>query len=54
MKIAKKLKGAKRFNVELTGPYVFIKGAFTANGAVKIKADPFQIFKRVGECKWLA
>lgn len=49
MKSAKKLKDAKIFNVELTGPYVFLKGVFTANGSVKIKENPFCIFKKAKE-----
>jgi len=47
MKAAKKLKDAKIFKVELTGPSVWLKGVFTANGAAKIKANPLCIFKKV-------
>jgi hypothetical protein len=49
MKSAKKLKDAKIFKVELNTPSIWLKGVFAANGAVKIKANPFCVFKKVQE-----
>lgn len=45
MKQAKKTN--RKFSYSINGPYVFAYGAGSANAVVRMKANPWSIFKRV-------